>query len=198
MIAVPHHIYHTEGIILSSINIGESNRFLFVLTKDLGLVGVTAQGVRELKSKLRYSLQTLSHAYLDLVRGKEVWRVTSAGELHSFSSLALHGEKRALYVRLSSLLRRLMPGEGKHEMLFHDFISGLRFLEHEITDIAEFKAFEALMVLRILRDLGYGGDDAFSDFLRVGQWDRGLLAEFSPLRDEALRHINRALKESHL
>lgn len=192
-------MYHTEGIILSSIDVGESNRFLFILTKDLGLLGVVAQGVRELKSKLRYSLNTLSHTYIDLVRGKEVWRATNTQSLHSFSSLTNNKEKIALYVRLSYLLRRLMPGESAHERLFEEFLSGIGFLEREEMSIEELRSFEALAVLRILSELGYWGETKkFEEFLDKTIWSHEELLRFSQVRVEANKYINHALKESHL
>lgn len=194
-----HTVYHTEGIILSSIDVGESNRFLFILTKDLGLLGVVAQGVRELKSKLRYSLNTLSHTYIDLVRGKEVWRATNTQNLQSFSSLVNNKEKIALYVRLSYLLRRLMPGESAHKRLFEEFLSGIDFLEREEMSIEELRSFEALAVLRILSELGYWGETKkFEEFLDKTVWSHEELLRFSQVRIEANKYINHALKESHL
>lgn len=194
-----HTVYHTEGIVLGSINIGESNRFLYVLTKDLGLLGVIVQGVRELKSKLRYSLNMLSHTYIDLVRGKEVWRATNTQSLHSFSSLMNNKEKIALCARLSSLIRRLMPGESAHERLFEEFLSGLGFLEQEALSMEELKSFETLMVLRILNQLGYWGEvKKFEEFLEQAAWSREELLRFSRVRVEANIYINHALKESHL
>ncbi|MBI5817331.1 MAG: DNA repair protein RecO [Candidatus Yonathbacteria bacterium] len=194
-----HTVYHTEGIVLSSINVGESNRFLFILTKDLGLLGVVPQGVRELKSKLRYSMSTLSHTYIDLVRGKEVWRATNTQSLRSFSSLVNDKEKIALYARLSSFLRRLMPGESAHERLFEEFLSGIGFLEQEKMNTEELRSFEALMVLRILNQLGYWGEmKKFEEFLDTTTWSRKELLRFSHVRIEANKYINQALKESHL
>lgn len=194
-----HRIYHTEGVVLSSIDVGESNRFLFVLTKDLGLVAAVGQGIRELMSKLRGNLQTLSYAYFDLVRGKEVWRITNAEQIHSFSPLLLTKEKKVLYARLATLVRRLMPGEGEHASLFEDFLSGIRFLASEDMSPDELKSFEALMVLRVLNDLGYWGrGEAFIGFMHVGHWSKEELSNFSSVRREAGRLINQALKETHL
>ncbi len=194
-----HSVYHTEGIILSSIDTGESNRFFYILTKDLGLLGVMAQGIRELKSKLRYSLNTLSHTHIDLVRGKEVWRATNTQSLRSFSSLTNNKEKIALYARLTSLLRRLMPGESAHERLFEEFLSGLDFLERETLNMEELRSFEALAVLRILKELGYWGETKkFEEFLGEAIWNNEELLRFSRIRTEANKYINHALKESHL
>lgn len=192
-------MYHTEGIILNSFDTGESNRFFYILTKDLGLLGVIAQGVRELKSKLRYSLNTLSHTHIDLVRGKEVWRATNTQNLRSFSSLLNDKEKIALYARLSFLLRRLMPGESAHERLFEEFLSGLDFLERETLNTEELRSFETLAVLRILKELGYWGEaKKFEEFLGETQWSREELLRFSQVRIEANTYINHALRESHL
>lgn len=194
-----HTIYHTEGIVLSSINTGESNRFLYILTKDMGLVPALAQGVRELKSKLRHSLNTLSHTHIDLVRGKEVWRATNTQSIRSFSSLVGDKDKIALYARLSSLIRRLMPGESAHETLFEEFLSGLGFLERETLNAEELRSFETLAVLRILRELGYWGEaKKFEEFSNEAAWSREELLRFSRVRVEANRYINHALKESHL
>ncbi len=194
-----HTVYHTEGIILNSFDTGESNRFFYILTKDLGLLGVVAQGVRELKSKLRYSLNTLSHTHIDLVRGKEVWRATNTQNLRSFSSLLNDKEKIALYARLSFLLRRLMPGESAHERLFEEFLSGLDFLERETLNTEELRSFETLAVLRILKELGYWGEaKKFEEFLGETQWSREELLRFSQVRIEANTYINHALRESHL
>lgn len=194
-----HTVYHTEGIVLSSITTGESNRFLYILTKDLGLLGIVAQGVRELKSKLRYSLNTLSHTRIDLVRGREVWRATNTQSICSFSSLVNDEKKIALYARLSSLLRRLMPGESAHERLFEEFLSGLGFLEREEVNEEELRSFEALLVLRILSELGYWGEaKKFEEFLEKTPWSREKLSQFSQIRIEANKYINHALKESHL
>ncbi len=46
-----HSIYHTEGFVIASQDTGEANKYYKIYTKDFGLIGATAQGVRHLKSK---------------------------------------------------------------------------------------------------------------------------------------------------
>ncbi len=75
-----HHIYHTEGIILGSKNYGETGKYYSIFTRDLGMVYASAQGVRKISSKFRYVLQDFSYVKVDLVRGRDFWRVTSASE----------------------------------------------------------------------------------------------------------------------
>ncbi len=75
-----HHIYHTEGIILSSSNFGEAGKYYNIFTRDLGMVHASAQGVRKMSSKLRYVLQDFSYIKLDLVVGKNIFRITTASK----------------------------------------------------------------------------------------------------------------------
>jgi DNA repair protein RecO (recombination protein O) len=60
-----HHIYHTEGFILSSRNVGEANKILTIYTREIGFVKALAQGVRLVKSKLRFALHDFSYTNID-------------------------------------------------------------------------------------------------------------------------------------
>ncbi len=178
---------------------GESNRFLYIFTRDLGLVGASAQGVRELKSKLRYSLQDFSYSSVDLVRGKEVWRVVNAGQVRDARVLIKNIEKRKVFVGVTSLLKRLCAGEGAHEGMFEEVLSGLLFLEKEEFTKEELRFFEIILILKTLNYLGYWGEnEKFTNFIDTKQWNKKLLHKMHPLFKEALREVNSAIKESHL
>jgi len=203
-----HHIYHTRGLILSSSPIGESNRFYKIFTEELGLVGASAQAVREGKSKLRYSLQDFSWIYLDLVRGKEVWRITSAGECSKLdktsedntklSLLISDQEQLKLFANVCSLVLRFVQGEGKDEKLFCDLLSLTLFLGRELIPLHLVSSFETLVQVRILAYLGYLDPKPYQEFLKSGDWSLNLLEEFENERSKANASINAALYESHL
>jgi DNA repair protein RecO len=194
-----HHLYQTEGIVVGGFNVGESNRFLYLFTRELGLLGASAQGVRELKSKLRYSLQDFSYSNINLVRGKEVWRVTNAEKINLLENIIKNKEKQKIFTNLCLLIRRLFVGEGGHEQLFDDIVSGLRFLETRELSREDLKNLEIILVLKILYNLGYWGEeDKFAVFLENRKLDKQILDEMVPLRVVALSHINNALRDSHL
>lgn len=190
-----HHIYHTRGLILGSIPTGESNRFYKIFTEDLGLVGATAQAVREGKSKLRYSLQDLSWVHLDLVHGREVWRITSAIEAEREMRNAEYG---VLFARVCALVRRLLHGEGQNSALFKELVAITEFLERESVALDDRVSFEALAAMRVLAHLGYFNTEHYKDFTIARMWSRELLEAFGRVRPTAIRDINRALKETHL
>lgn len=191
-----HHIYHTQGVILSSRNFGEAGKYYHLLTKDLGLIFVSAQGVRKMESKLRYVLQDGSYINIDLIRAKDFWKVTTASKRSELEGIVKERNKFQIFSNISRLLKRLLPGEDLNEELFSDFIKGLKILEtskpEEITNI------EVMIVLRILYHLGYIGEEGIADNLTRSPLEKELVFEVSKKRTNILREINKALRETQL
>ena len=73
-----HPIHTTPGLIIHSRPYGEAGKLLSIFTRDFGLVLANAQGIRLEKSKLRPFIQDYSFGIFSLVKGKELWRLTSA------------------------------------------------------------------------------------------------------------------------
>ncbi len=195
-----HHLYHTDGYILGSAPSGEANKTLFLFTRDLGMIVAAVQGVRFLKSKLRYHLQDFSECRVSLVRGREVWRLTNAAlttDLHrEFSS---RRECLTPIANIFSLLRRLLHGEEKNEELFATLKVAFAFLSAETLSPDEVQSFEAILVLRVLKLLGYiGAHRETEQFLDHTTFSAELLALLKPVRREVLLTINRSLAETHL
>jgi DNA repair protein RecO (recombination protein O) len=193
-----HHIYHTHGFILSSRNRGEANKMLTIYTREMGLVYAAAQGIRLNKSKLRFTLQDYSYVNVDLVRGKELWRVTSARHISSFPLTRANSQSLVLMMRVSKLLERLCTGESPNEVIFDDFIQALYLLD--VPDILPSyrEALELHLVLRIMNSLGYIGDsDMLSKYL-CSSFDCNKTEVILKERQSIIAHINKALTESQL
>ena len=193
-----HHIYHTRGIILGSTATGEANRFYKILTEDLGLVGASAQAVRVEKSKLRYALQDFSRVTVDLVRGKEVWRIVSAAEEKAYPEVKANGARQRLFARVCALVQRLVHGEGREDALLSDLRSALDFLEKTPFSSDLEASFEALAAFRALVFLGYLDPVGYEDFMVSGAWSIETLLEFEKKRGDIVPLINDALHASQL
>jgi len=190
-----HTIYTTEGFILKSLNFGEANKYFFIFTKDFGLIKAAAQGVRLLKSKLRYSLADLSFGQVSIVRGKEIWRITSAEK----KLILTEGNKVLLLSRLFSLLLRLLHGEEKNSSLFDYLKEGFFFLEQNKISEENLANFECILALRILASLGYIGKLAdFDQFTQSPYFTAEILLAMSVLKSQAILEINKSLQETHL
>lgn len=193
-----HHIYHTRGVILGSQPQGESNRFYKIFTEELGLVGATAQSVRVLQSKLRYTLQDFSLVTVDLVRGKEVWRIVSAGAWLPLEKIKADPAKMKLLARFCAFLSRLLQGEGRDPELFAEIVRVVDFLEKETLSPDLALSFETLTVLRGLIHLGYLDPLGFEAFWGEEGYSFEILQKFEDVRPKALPKINEALNASHL
>ncbi|MDR3519391.1 MAG: DNA repair protein RecO [Candidatus Pacebacteria bacterium] len=192
-----HHIYHTEGLILGSKNSGEAGKYYSIFTRDLGMVYATAQGVRKMSSKLRFVLQDFSYVKIDLVQGRDFWRVTSASKTNMLEQVVKNRETFEVFYNIGNLLKRLLAGVEPNEALFTDLVSGLSLLE-KVENQNDLRNIEAVIVLRILSNLGYiGGNEALQSLIK-SPFEAELLFEISKSRIEVLRQINKALKETHL
>ena len=193
-----HHIYHTHGFVLSSRNSGEANKMLTIYTREMGLVRCAVQSVRLHKSKLRFAIQDFSYANVDLVRGRDVWRVTSATNITSFPYARADRESLLLIARISKLIERLCDGEEANERIFDDFIQALYLLDDPELVPETRTALALHLVLRIMNTLGYIGDsEVLAQYLSVpfdGVQTESLLKE----RHSIISHINKALNESQL
>ncbi len=186
-----HTVYTTEGFVLKSLNFGEANKCYFILTKDFGLVKATAQGVRLLKSKLRYNLDDLSAVQISMVRGKDIWRITSA---HAKTKL-----NHPIILPIFSLLLRLLHGEERNDFLYETIKEGISFLDSQKLSSEQLSNLECILALRILSSLGYIGNlGDFNKFTESPYFTVELLSTMSAIKTRAILEINRSLKETQL
>ena len=171
-----HHIYHTEGIILENKNFGETGKYYSIFTRDLGMIYASAQGVRKMSSKLRFVIQDFSYVKIDLVRGKDFWRITNASKTNMLENISKRPETFEVFANISSLLKRLLAGEETNRDLFSDLVMGLSVLEK--SRIKEnLRNIEAIIVLRILSNLGYIGGDELLKNLVKSPFEKNLIFE---------------------
>ncbi len=183
-----HHIYTTPAFVIHSSPHGEAGKFLLLFTKDFGMIGATAQGIRLSQSKLRYHIQDSSFSNISIVRGKEMWRLTGAHELE-------HQKNTLVYLKILKLLKRLLHGEEKNERLFEI----VEELYKAVITEEQFDTVECLTVLRVLNTLGYiQKTEKIGPFLENNSLNKEILDQFIPIKAQAIHIVNAALKESQL
>ena len=182
---------------MGSRNYGEAGRCFYVFTRDLGMIYASAQGVRKISSKLRFVLQDFTYIKVDLVRGKDFWRITSASKTNMLEGIARDSTKLEIMVNVSKLLRRLLAGEDPNSILFQDLILGLEILDKN-TEKFELPNVEVILVLRILNNLGYiGGQENIKNLIQ-SPFENDLVYEVAKKKKDILVEINKALKETQL
>lgn len=171
---------------------------LSIYTLEYGLVYAQAQGIRLNKSKLRFALQDLSYAKIDLVRGRDVWRVTSATPINSFAYARTDMGSIALMLRVSKLIERLCNGEEGNRDVFADIIQSFMVLDSESVAVETREALELHLVLRILNQLGYIGDNKDLVNYLDGGFESEKAKEVLFNKKSIVMAINQALRESQL
>jgi len=194
-----HHIYHTPGFILKSVATGEANRQFFILTKDLGVIRATAQGVRLLKSKLRFKLTNFMPVKVSVVRGREIWRVVGVERDEEVPFNFLNDNNAKVFVaKIFSLILRLAQGEEKNEALY-DMVREAFIYTSKEPESKKLESLELILGLRILKHLGYLRKIPEYCFLGEDNCvNENIVCEAEKCRHKIIEEINRTLQETHL
>jgi len=97
--------FQTPAFIVKIQNRGEADRVYLCLTRDHGLVRVSARSVRKHTSKLRYHLHVLSRVDIEYVEGKGIARLVGAQSLEHFRPI--HPEIQQLGAYFAQLITKL-------------------------------------------------------------------------------------------
>jgi len=79
--------YRAEAIVLKTLDLGEADRILTLLTRHFGKVKVVAKGIRKPTSRLAGHAEPLCHATFQLARGRELDVLTGAESRASYRAL---------------------------------------------------------------------------------------------------------------
>ncbi len=193
-----YQIYTTEAIIIKSTLIGEANKLYFLLTRNLGFIKASAQGVRLEKSKLKSHLQDLCTVHASLIKGKEMWRIISVETIDQ-KPFAKNPDKLAVVKNIFSLLLRLLHGEDKNEGLFDSVYVFYDFISHHEISKENLKNLETIVVLRVLYHLGYLKQSVdLTSYAEGSELSDELLDTFKDKKRLAIAEINTALHETNL
>jgi recombinational DNA repair protein (RecF pathway) len=146
------HKYEARAIVLARHPHGEANAVLMFAAEGLGIIRGRAQGVRKAGAKLAPALATFAESDVNLVKGKEGWRVAGAVLREPwFQRLADHDVRRRA-ARVGGLLLRLAPAEDHGHDFFdiiEQFFNALLVLPSPLHEAAEHAS-----VIQILARLG--------------------------------------------
>lgn len=186
---------------------GEANKDFFLLTPDFGLVLARAQGIRLLKSKLRFHLAPYSLVVITLVRGREYWRLVGAEPLNDWETLTEKPTELKLVAKVFTLVKKFVRGEGEQVKLFSDLEAAVSFLltanlsvNNQAAELTKYLSWwELCLVLRLLAYLGYISDtNNLTPVLSFKEWSLTSLELAQGHEKEIIAAINQATRLSHL
>jgi len=171
-----HTIYQTPGIILAKKDFGEADRLYSIFTEKFGMINAVAQGVRYLKSKLRYNLDLSSHANFAVIAMRDFWRIVDVEEIEGNKGIVSNHQRLKIFARFANFLTRMIKGEEKNNFIWQE----IKNLTFSLTDKNQnLEDLEIRAVAKILHNLGY-------------------MENIPDSKKNLLSAINRAIKESML
>ncbi|MEI8062068.1 MAG: recombination protein O N-terminal domain-containing protein [bacterium] len=195
-----HHIYNTKSFVIDTIPSGESDYMVVMYTEDFGLISAIAKGLREMKSKLRYSLQKLSFGTVALVRGRELWRVTNASTDISLFNKALHLSARDSLASLLKFVQRFCQGEDRNDDIFESIknYSSLIFRNQRDLSAVDLEIAQLVTKLRIMYSLGYVKNSAVNKNILTELYTIENIETWKADEDQIRSMIDEAVQISHL
>ncbi len=190
-----YHIYTTDGIILKRTAFGEANILVHILTQDLGLIMASARSARLYVSKLRPALQEYAHVSVTCIKGKGGWKITNVVSKGSFY-FEYPKYTHKVMSQVTTVLMKMIQGETPHKEVYEIVKEGFTFLKNVKEDLVS--DFEVLIVLRILKELGYVVNDDVTNTFLGNEWSDELLIKININKMSIVAVVNKALKESQL
>ena len=139
-------------IIRENNNIGESDRFVTALTRDLGVIRASARGARQLKNRSGAATKLLTYSRLTLFRGRDKYIIDEAEPLQLFFELHSDIERLALAQYFCELAGVLAPREEAAEPCLRLLLNALHYL---CTGGRDSRLIKAVVELKLLAFAGY-------------------------------------------
>jgi recombinational DNA repair protein (RecF pathway) len=181
-------VYKTEAIVIRTIPSGEANLDVVFLTRDLGKITARVQAGRKIESKMRMQLARYAHVVIDVVHGRQLWRLTGVAAVGSenvfVNETFLKGWHRAI-----TLAEFLIRGEDPHPELFDFFIHLMQASGMNIPS----EGVELFGVIHVLTALGYWHGETLPPVL-----NREIADVLTSRRKELVRMINDSLEATQI
>jgi hypothetical protein len=203
-----YKIYTTDAFVVKTRQSKDADLSVLIFTEELGLLNAIAKSARAQKTKLGFALQTMSFSRISLVKGKEVWRVTSVKKHISLYDNRLHIELRTLFARMLLFIERFCPREQVEDEVFSLLKQIAGFVFKEVSNdpfvLTYIPSIEHYFTLNVLYYLGYVKNEE-SEQETIGAYiDKKITQEMAlKLLEPDLLHkiqkvIDKGMTESHL
>ncbi|MEG0570636.1 MAG: DNA repair protein RecO [Oscillospiraceae bacterium] len=140
----------TTGLVIKQRDIGENDKILTILTKELGIVEATARGIKRSKNVLSAPCQILCYSEFCLYQGKSYYIVNSAEVINSFYDIRLDVVKLSLADYFCEITSFVSPDADIAWEYLRFFLNSLHFIEKDLLTLAQIKSIFELRALSLL------------------------------------------------
>lgn len=119
-----------QGIVLKSINLGESDKIVTIFSDKLGKIDVVAHGARRPKSKFMASIQPFCYGEYMVYKGKSLYTLSQSSIVESFQGILLNLDKVSYGSYFLELLDIFTENENRNISALGLILKTLYILNH--------------------------------------------------------------------
>lgn len=123
--------YDYTAIILSKIDVRETDRIYTLYTREAGIVKAVAAGVRKSQSKLAGNLENFNLAHICVVRNKGLGKITGSIVENNFQLIKENYEILNIVFETINIFQKIIKDEEKDEVVFFLLVSYLEEMENK-------------------------------------------------------------------
>ncbi len=142
----------TDGLIIKEQSIGDNDKLVTVLSRNMGIVYAYASGAKSIKSKKGAATCLLSYSSLTLKKRGDSYRITEASPIEVFFKTGDDIEALALAQYFCEIAFYNAPSDEQSETVLRLFLNALHFLCEKKRNIHLIKA---IVELKLLSLIGY-------------------------------------------
>lgn len=141
-----------DGLIIKEQSIGDSDKLITILSRNLGVIYAYASGAKSIKSKKGAATCLLSYSSLTLKKKGDSYRVTEASPIEVFFKTGDDIEALALAQYFCEIALHNAPSDDQSETVLRLFLNALHFLCEKKRNVHLIKA---IVELKLLALIGY-------------------------------------------
>ena len=142
----------TDCLIIREKSIGDSDKLVTALSRELGVISIYASGAKSIKSKKGAATSLLSFSSLTIKKKGEHYRIVEAAPIEVFFKTGDDIEALSLAQYFCELALNHAPSDDTSEQVLRLFLNSLYFLTERKRNIHLIKA---IVELRLLSIIGY-------------------------------------------
>lgn len=147
----------TNGIVIRERSVGENDKFIDVLTGDLGVIELSVRGVKKITGKNSSAAQLFAYSKLCLDKRGERYYLNSSEPIHIFYDIRMDMEKFALASYFCEVVLTTVTSGQTANSVTRLFLNTLNFLTDEKYSDTLIKS---IFELRLMSEIGLMPDIA--------------------------------------
>lgn len=141
----------TDGIVIRERSVGENDKFIDVLTRDLGVIEISTKGVKKITGKNSAAAQLFAYSKFCILKKNNRYILNSSEPIKSFYELRLDLEKLTIASYFAEIIKFSVLSEEPSYSVLRLFLNTLHFLSNGERSI---KLLKFIFEMRIMCEIG--------------------------------------------